>query len=154
MTGADASFAVKELKASPTSAAVLVDGQSVSFDAYNIADSNYFKLRDLAYVLNGTGEQFSVTWDGAANTIALTSGAPYTPVGGEMAKKGSAQVKPVSSAATLLIDGNKVGLNAYQIGGNNYFRLRDIGEALDFGVEWDGGRNSILIDTSKSYTPD
>jgi uncharacterized repeat protein (TIGR01451 family) len=41
---------------------------------------------------------------------------------------------------------------AYNIEGNNYFRLRDIGEALDFGVTWDSAKNTVVIDTSKGYT--
>jgi hypothetical protein len=40
--------------ASPTSSTVLVNGKNVAFDAYNINGNNYFKLRDLAYTLNGT----------------------------------------------------------------------------------------------------
>jgi hypothetical protein len=51
-----------------------VNGQSVAFNAYNIDGNNYFKLRDLAYALNGTEKQFEVGWDGAANAISLTSG--------------------------------------------------------------------------------
>ena len=49
-------------------------------------------------------------------------------------------------------DGAEVQLTAYNIGGNNYFKLRDIGAAFDFGVEWDGAQNSIVIDPTKSYT--
>ena len=36
--------------------------------------------------------------------------------------------------------------------GNNYFKLRDIGRALDFSVEWDGANNAIIIDTTKGHT--
>ena len=62
--------------ATPTSSTVLVDGQAISFDAYNIEGNNYFKLRDLAYVLSGTDKQFEVSWDSKENTIWLTSGSP------------------------------------------------------------------------------
>jgi hypothetical protein len=77
--------AVFAATANPTASTVLVDGRNVAFDAYNIADNNYFKLRDLAYTLNGTAKQFEVGWDGANNAISLTSGQPYTVAGGEMA---------------------------------------------------------------------
>ena len=40
-----------------------VDGEKISCEKYNIDGSNYFKLRDLAYLLNGTGSQFSVGWN-------------------------------------------------------------------------------------------
>lgn len=154
LTGAIATFAPKALSASPTSSSVVLNGRNVSFDAYTIAGSNYFKLRDLAYALNGTEKQFSVGWDGAAGVITLKGGEPYAPVGGEMGKKGTSEVKPEFSTASLLIGGEKVSLTAYTIGGNNYFKLRDIAGALDFEVDWDGARNTVVIDTSKSYTPD
>jgi len=44
----------------PTASDVLVNGEIIAFDAYNISDSTYFKLRDIAYVLNGTEKQFEV----------------------------------------------------------------------------------------------
>ena len=67
-----------------TASAVLVNGERVEFDAYNIAGNNYFKLRDLAYALNGTDKQFEVGYDAERNAVILTGGQAYTPVGGEM----------------------------------------------------------------------
>ena len=49
------------LTAKPTASTVLVNGENVAFDAYNINDNNYFKLRDLAYILSGTEKQFEVS---------------------------------------------------------------------------------------------
>jgi len=142
------------LVASPTNSTVLVNGANVAFDAYNINGNNYFKLRDLAYVLNGTQKQFEVGWDGPANAISLTSGLPYTVVSGEMQGKGAGAKTPAPTDSKILLDGAEVCFTAYYIEGNNYFKLRDIGAAFDFGVEWDGAQNTIVIDTSKSYTPD
>ena len=142
-----------QLTASPTSSTVLINGKSVSFDAYNINDNNYFKLRDIAYALSGSGKQFEVTWDGANNAINLTSGQPYTPVGGEMAGKGAGNKTPVPTTSTIYLDGKQITLTAYNIDDNNYFKLRDIGAAFNFGVDWDGANNTIIIDTSKGYTP-
>ncbi|MDR2360440.1 MAG: hypothetical protein LBD85_04050, partial [Oscillospiraceae bacterium] len=124
--------------AKPTASAVLVDGESVVFDAYNIGDNNYFKLRDLAYTLNGSPKQFEVGWDGANNAIALTSGKAYTSAGGEMEGKGAGDKTATPTTSKITLDGKEVSLTAYNIGGNNYFKLRDIGAAFDFGVDWDG----------------
>ena len=141
--------------ATPTASTVLVNGQSVAFDAYLINGNNYFKLRDLAYTINGTEKQFEVGWDGAKNAISLTSGRPYTAVGGEMAGKGGGAKTPEPTNSKIIQDGGKEQFTAYLIDGNNYFMLRDIGAAFDFGVDWDGDRNTIVIDTSKGYiTPD
>ena len=135
--------------ARPTASAVVVDGKNTAFDAYNIGGSNYFKLRDIAYVLSGTGRQFEVGWDSAKNAISLTSGAPYTPVGGELAKKAAREKTAAPTSSDIFLDGKQIVLTAYNIGGYNYFKLRDMGRVLDFGVDWDEARNTVIIDTSK-----
>ncbi|MDR0861612.1 MAG: hypothetical protein LBN30_02410 [Oscillospiraceae bacterium] len=142
----------KDPTATPTSSAVLVNGVPVAFDAYEIRDNNYFKLRDLAYILSGTEKQFEVGFDGAADAIALTSGAAYTAVGGEMASKGAGNKTATPTTSKIYLDGREIKLTAYHIDGNNYFKLRDIGAAFDFGVDWDGARDTIVIDTAKGYT--
>ena len=138
----------------PTASTVLVNGTQVAFDAYNISGNNYFKLRDVAYTLNGTEKQFEVGWDSENNAISLTSGLLYTAVGGEMSGKGSGNKTPAPTNSKIYLDSVEVSLTAYNIEGNNYFKLRDIGKAFDFGVDWDGARNTIVIDTSKGYTPE
>jgi hypothetical protein len=149
------------LIARPTASTVLVNGEQIAFDAYNISGNNYFKLRDLAYVLSGTEKQFDVGWDGENNRITLTGGKPYTAVGGEMASKGEGEKTPTPTTSDISFkfadyDGPvpNFGFTAYNIGGNNYFKLRDIAFAFNFGVDWDGARNTIIIDTSKGYTPE
>lgn len=138
--------------ANPTNSKVLVNGKEVAFDAYTIDGSNYFKLRDLAYVLSGTEKQFEVGWDNASKTITLTSGQGYTANGSEMASKSAGSKAAAVSASKLLIDGKEVALTAYTIDGNNYFKLRDIGQAFDFGIGWDNASKTITIDTSAGYT--
>lgn len=142
------------LVATPTASTVLVNGAPVAFEAYNINDNNYFKLRDIAYILNGTGKQFEVGYDGAANAISLTSGQGYTAVGGEMEGKGSGAKTPVPTDSKILLNGTEISLTAYNIDSNNYFKLRDLGAAINFGVDWDGANNAIVIDTSKGYMAD
>ena len=141
------------LTASPTAATVLVNGTNVAFDAYHIEGNNYFKLRDLAYSINGTEKQFQVYWDAGNNAISLTSGQAYTSVGGEMAGRGSGSEAAEPTAARVFVNGQAVQLKAYHINGNNYFMLRDIGEALNFGVTWDGPNNRIIVSTPESYDP-
>lgn len=43
-----------------------VDGAEKAIDHCNIDGYNYFKLRDLACLLNGTANTFNVTYDPAA----------------------------------------------------------------------------------------
>ena len=132
--------------AAPTASKVQVNGEAKAFEAYNINDNNYFKLRDIAYVLNDTDASFSVGWDGAANSIALVKGEAYAPTGSEMKVSGTKDIKDaVESKSTILIDGEKAALKAYTIKGNNYFKLRDLGTALGFNVGWDNASQTISI---------
>ncbi|MBQ6893637.1 MAG: leucine-rich repeat domain-containing protein, partial [Clostridia bacterium] len=55
---------------------VTVDGKKVELQAYALLDeqgnpTNYVKVRDIAYLLNGTQAQFEVEWDGR---VKLTKG--------------------------------------------------------------------------------
>lgn len=146
---------VTEVKANPTSAKLQVNGKAVDFTAYSIAGNNYFKLRDLAMVVSGSEKQFEVGWDAEKNAINLISGSEYTPVGGELevsAKPKSATGK--STTSTIYMDGQEIELTAYNIGGNNYFKLRDIAQAFNIGVTWDGATRTIGIDTSIDYIPE
>jgi len=131
---------------------VLVNGDEVAFEAYNIEGYNYFKLRDLAYTLNGTKKQFEVGWDAENNAISLTSGEPYTVVGGEMTGKGDGDKTPVPTTAKIFLDGEEVQFEAYNIDGNNYFKLRDVMRAFDVFVGYDETAKTITIDTSGGYT--
>jgi hypothetical protein len=139
----------------PTRSAVFVNGLQVTFQAYNVHDYNYFKLRDLAKALDGSGKQFEVSYDEANNTVQITTGKAYTPVGGELTTTGDAAAKEaIVSKATVFINGVKVGLSAYLIDGFNYFKLRDIAAAVGFGVTYDETTTDIDIDTDDTTTDD
>ena len=136
---------------SPTTSTVIVNGTLTEFEAYLINDNNFFRLRDLAYALNGTNKQFSVGWDGAANAIMLTSGQPYEPIGGEMAQGDGTPQVATPTTSRVFINGVELNLTAYNISGNNFFRLRDIMRAFDIGVSWDAATSTIAIDTNTVY---
>lgn len=55
------------------------------------------------------------------------------------------------SSQPIYVDGLRVSMSAYNIGGNNYVRLRDIGRAVDFGVAYDAATNSVYIDSTQPY---
>ena len=56
------------------------------------------------------------------------------------------------STNRFLVDGQEVQLNAYAINGNNYLKLRDIGEAVGFNVYWDAENHCVQIESDKPYT--
>ena len=55
----------------------------------------------------------------------------------------------VRSTHQFYLDGEQIELEAYLINGNNYVKLADVGEALDFNVYWD---NAVRIESGAPYT--
>ena len=146
------SLANTTYQAVPTSSQVMIDGHSVPFEAFNINGNNYFKLRDLAKSLDGTDKQFEVGWDGAKNAISLSSQKPYTIVGGELAVSEITKTQTATlTSSTIYVDGQIKLFAAFNISGNNYFKLRDIGQTFGFNVGWSTATNTITIDTTGNY---
>lgn len=141
------------VKAIPTPSKVYVNGTLTEFEAYGINGNNYFKLRDLAKVVDGTDKNFEVTWDGEKKSINLVSNKGYTEVGGELAKGDGKEKTATLNTSIIYKDGEVVSLTAYTINGNNYFKLRDVAKAFNIGVTWDGATSTIGIDTAIDYVP-
>ena len=55
----------------------------------------------------------------------------------------------IRSTHQFYLDGEQIQLEAYLINGNNYVKLADVGEALDFNVYWDG---AVRIESAEPYT--
>ena len=125
-----------------------VNGEAVECDKYNIDGYNYFKLRDLAKLLDGTNSQFNVDYDKAAKMMVVTTGVPYTtPNGTELQIGADQSASAIPSVQSLMIDGElREDLTAYNIGGNNYFKLRELGQALHFYVHYDKATNTAIVD--------
>ncbi|MDR1539294.1 MAG: hypothetical protein LBU32_15110 [Clostridiales bacterium] len=146
------------LKATPLSSTLrmkkndgsLSGGVYWDFDAYTIRDYNYLKLRDLACMLDRTPKYFSIDWDGKSNVIALTSGKSYQRIGGELIGKGKEVKQTSSSTAKIMLDGVELDVNGYNIDGNNYYRLRDIAQAMSFYISWDP-ELGIIVDPYSEY---
>lgn len=51
------------------------------------------------------------------------------------------------SSQPLTVDGKAVSAQAYNIGGSNYFMLRDLGSALGFGIDYDAATRTVLVIT-------
>lgn len=137
--------------AQPTSDALTANGVLQNPTVYNIDGNNYFKIRDLAAILNRTEKQFSVGYDATLKSVTVTTGQSYDKLPTDLtgAPTGGSKTAVVSTD-TIYIDGKKVDAQVYMIGGNNYFKLRDLGKALDFYVGWSQGRG-VFIETDKPY---
>ena len=143
---AGAAYAVAAVPTRDKGQIVYVDNTRVYPTGYNIADNNYFKLRDIGKLVG-----FGVDYDEATQTVEIsttrtapsTEGITDTSVSGAVAKV---------SNQRIAVDGIYVNMKAYQIDGNNYVKLRDIGKQVDFGVGYDNATASVRIDTDAPYT--
>ena len=74
---------------------------------------------------------------------------------------GIAVSNPVTQAAAGLmanpsnqnfyLDGQRISLTAYEIGGSNYVKLRDIGKVVNFGITYDAATNTVTIYPDMPY---
>ena len=140
----------KEATAQPTTSPIYINNVKTNFEAYNINGNNYFKLRDVALALRDTQKQFEVGWDGEKNAISLSSRTPYSGKAGTVSTS-KQQRKASRTNSAIYVDGVKKDFTAYQINGNNFFKLRDLGQTFDFNVGWDSATQSVTIDTTKTY---
>ncbi len=137
----------------PTDQLVELDGNTRGFLGYALMDengneTNYIRLRDLAMLLRGTNAQFEVGWDGA---VAITTGTAYTPNGTEDDVPFSGPRFYTPAAAATKVNGQDAQLSAFvltddQGGGYTYYKLRDLGAALGFHVDWSVDRG-VFIET-------
>ena len=123
-----------------------VNGATKATEIYNIDNTNYFKLRDLAALLNGTPYQFNVDFNSATNTIVVRTRTPYTTANGYELQTGvDNSSKAVVSAQSLEIDGVRVNLTAFNIGGTNFFGLRALEPYIGYTVDYDSATNTATI---------
>ncbi|SHI04379.1 Copper amine oxidase N-terminal domain-containing protein [Sporobacter termitidis DSM 10068] len=140
------------VKATPTASTVKINNYPYAFQAYTIDGNNYFKLRDLAMILSGTNVKFSVSWDGSNNSIYMLAPGYYAPLGDEMTVSGETSVvDATATTSSVYLNGKQIKLAAYTIGGYNYFKLRDIGGAMNFSVAYDSKTDTINVDTYEEY---
>lgn len=126
---------------------ITVDGKTVTAEVYNIDGSNYFKLRDVAQMLNGTEAQFSVSYDETSRTITANADTAYTPVGGELTVGEDKSATCVESNQAFAVNGIARSASVYNIGGNNFFKLRDLGALLGFAVGYDAETRTVVVDS-------
>ena len=122
-----------------------IDGKYSQVASYNIGGNNYFRLRDLATILAGTDAEFDVGYDDVERLITIKSETPLsgTP---SLIQLDSNDIA-VPNDMTVMVNDLYVAPTAYNINGFTYFKLRDLGQILGFGVAWDEASKSMVITT-------
>ena len=70
-------------------------------------------------------------------------------IGAALVSEAAAGIVAEPTWQKIYVDGRQVSMTAYNIAGNNYVRLRDIGQQVGFNVYWSDG---VQIDTGAPYT--
>ncbi len=123
-----------------------LDGKALdNLEAYLIDGHNYFKLRDIAKLADGTNSKFAVNWNADKKMISLVKGQAYVAAGTELTGGDGLDKTGVKSTFPVEVDGIKVELDAYNINGQTYYQIRDLGEALDFVVDWDNTAKTVVL---------
>ena len=124
-----------------------LDGEEVKIGGYLINANNYYKLRDLAALLNGTDKEFNVIFDKEKKQIALELGKPYEKLDTDLQEMKHDKTKAKMVTNIILVDGKEVELKAALIDQNNYVKLRDLGAVVGFKVDYNKETQAIIVDT-------
>ncbi|NLY20897.1 MAG: C40 family peptidase [Tissierellia bacterium] len=137
---------------------MIINSQSYEAATYRINDNNYFKLRDLAELLKGTNKAFGIAYEASTDQVSLYLEDFYSSVGNELSKDMPETGSAASSYKFYLYtypngDGRTyvAFLKTYPLYDNNYVKLREIGQLMNFYIGYDESTKSIVIDTNKTY---
>ena len=101
--------------------------------------------------------KFDVGYDTEKRLISITTNHAYTdPQPSDLVPGEDQSATTVSSSQSIMINGAlRDDLTAYNIGGYNFFQLRELGAALGFYVDYDIPTRTMLVtsrDTSEKTT--
>ena len=80
---------------------------------------------------------------------AITAMVTGMAIGAALVSEAAAGIIAEPTWQKIYVDGQQVSMTAYNIAGQNYVRLRDIGQQVGFNVYWENG---VQIDTDAPYT--
>ena len=110
-------------------------------------DAPFFPLRGIAYMLRGSGACFDVQWREADGITELKRGTDYSGERPQRLWSVSGTISGRAREVVLLTDGQKITLNAYEMAGNNYFRLEDLAPLLRYRTSLRGDGENIHVYT-------
>jgi D-alanyl-D-alanine carboxypeptidase len=138
---------ISELNALPSAANLILDTTEVPLYAYLIAGSHYFRLRDIAILLNSTGNQFDIDWNHDSKTVSILTGIGYSDADHSLIKLDREARKGIPTPSQIIVDDIEHELDVYMIDASNYFKLRDLSALFGFYVDWIDDTRTVIINT-------
>ena len=120
-----------------------LNGEKVEIGGYLINGNNYYKLRDVAALLNSTTGKFDVKYEN--KKISLKTGEAYEKLETDLQPMKHDKTKAKMVTNKIMVDGKDVELNAAFIDNNNYVKLRDLGTVVGLEVDFKDG--TIIVNT-------
>lgn len=126
------------IKVEAISTTTVVSEKMFPLEGYNIEDQNYYKLRDVAKVLNGTQKQFDIAYNAQNGSTQLLLNETYTEEENStgIKNKNDTRMRIEEKEMTLMIDHGTYQVQAYRINDNYYMKIRDVAELVNFQVGW------------------
>lgn len=153
---------VKEVDLASDEKMAFVSGENVSFDGRNlqintylINRSNYVKIRDVAALLKDTPAKFDIAYDNEKQSVIISKGKNYSD--SFIYKESKLKEERIAKdTRQKIVDdkGEEIELKGYFIDSYNYFRLRDLGKVLGFGVAYDFKDQKVLLSSGNPKLAD
>ena len=140
---------VSEFNAKPSAANLILDDIELPLYAYLIGGNHYFRLRDMAILLNGTVNQFNINWNHELKIVSLYIGLGYSEEDQNLIKLDSGSRRGIPTPSQIMVGEAEHELDVYMIDSYNYFRLRDLGTLIGFEVDWIEETRTVILNTSK-----
>ncbi|NLY21212.1 MAG: hypothetical protein GXZ08_08025 [Tissierellia bacterium] len=138
-------FAAGKLETINSEQKVVLNDETVNVAGYMIEESNYYKIRDIAAVLNNTKAKFNVSYNPEKKTVEIVTGENYMIENADLNSSKVEAKSVMKGNQKVFINGKEANLQSYLINGNNYFKLRDLGKALAFEVDFDNTTKTVLM---------
>ena len=135
----------------PVTSRISVDGRSRMIGGFNINNNIYYKLRDMAYLLNGTNKQFDVVYDIGKSAIVMQPGKSYLGQKSEEDVSNIKDIKLEERQVSLYLQDKYHQILGYMINGNTYVKIRNIVELLEVEIEWSNETKEIKLITEAEY---
>lgn len=137
-----------ETKAKVITSTVDVNDRKNEMTGYMINNYTYFKLRDLAMLLNGTERQFNIKFNTKNSIINIACNEEYIYTENNYYIKNDLKMK--KNNIPIYLCETKMNLESYSYNGSTYVKVRDLCNVLDIKVGWNNKGNVLMLNTDSN----